>query len=244
MTTTDRPMQGNQSELPPIAKIAKEIREGSTVDAVCKAYRVSKSTLAARFKMAGYTLSTGEPHAQHERPAPLESAHHGHGGQHVGGGDYQGLPTKPVRYSGKSRRNGIDWDAISASYAAHGGESDPSVWPGYSGPVVIVGGSANSSRANIHTFVESDEYDEPKAPAPRPKRAKRPANPGSGQPRKLTAEQRAQLGRRYHFGEGLLELSKAYDVSVTTVTNVLKELGVPTRSNGRPAKVRTEGVAS
>lgn len=74
------------------------------------------------------------------------------------GDDHTGLPTRPVQYRGAKKHNGLDWDRINADYVARDGQVDASVW--HKGKVVIIGGSANSSRANMHTFTEASEYDE------------------------------------------------------------------------------------
>jgi hypothetical protein len=146
------------------------------------------------------------------------------------GGDYQGLPTTPVRHRGRKQHTGLDWDALTDNYTARGGQVDASVWPKANGKVVIVGGTANSSKANIHTFTETDEYDEPQATKPaRPKRT------GNHPQAKLTLEQRPEIARRYRDGESLTVLAKAYGVAVTTIRNTLEREGVETRRAGRPS---------
>jgi hypothetical protein len=160
------------------------------------------------------------------------------------GGDYQGLPTTPIKHRGAKKHTGLNWDQVTANYMARGGQVDASVWPKH-GKVVVVGGSANSSRANIHTFIENAEYDETASAAPmRVTRPKRKANPGSGRPSKLTPEQRIEIGRRYQAGESLTQLAKAYGVVVTTITNTLAALQIPTRNRVEAGKVTRERNAS
>lgn len=240
MKLNDASGPGRESALPPIADIAAEIRKGADIADICQQYQVSRSTLQNRFQLAGYSLSTGEQHQpRHARPTPLQSQHVGAGGQHVGGGDYQGLPTTPVKYRDKPSRTGIDWDQVRETYLSNGGQVDDSVW--HQGKVVVIGSnSARSSRANIHSFEEASEYNEPAAkPKPKPRRTTTPSktNPSA----KLTQDQRVQIGRRYRFGESLMELAKAYGVTVTTITKTLAAQGVPTRTRQEAGKVRREG---
>lgn len=240
MKLNDANGPGRESALPPIADIARQIREGATVDDLCTTYSISRSTLQNRFQFAGYSLATGEQHEpRHARPAPLQSQHVGAGGQHVGGGDYQGLPITAVKYRDKPSRTGIDWDQVRDNYLANGGQIDDSVW--HQGKVVVIGSnSARSSRANIHSFEEVSDYTEPTTePEAKPRRKTTPSktNPSA----KLTPDQRVQIGRRYRFGESLMELAKAYGVTVTTITKTLAAQGVPTRTRQEAGKVRREG---
>lgn len=150
------------------------------------------------------------------------------------GDDYTGLPTQPVKYRGARKGSSVDWDQIQADYIARGGQVDASVWPNH-GKVVVIGGSANSSKANIHTFTEAEEYDEPTEAPLRPRSKadypRKPHRPNA----KLSDEQRAEIGRRYEAGEGLKILAAAYSVSVTTIVKTLANQGVQTRPNGRPS---------
>lgn len=237
MSGLDTAGKGRASMLPPIAEIAAEIRNGTPVDDLCAQHGISRSTMQNRFHLAGYTLSTGEPvAAKHNRPAALQSAHIGAGGQHVGGGDYQGLPTTPVRYSGRPKTSTIDWDQITENYVARGGQVDASVWPNH-GKVVVIGGTANSSRANIHTFTEAEEYDEPQATRTRPRRAKT-ATSASRRVIKVPAEQRPEIARRYENGESVIALAKAYGVSEGSIRYAVQKAGVTIRSKTEAAALR------
>lgn len=142
------------------------------------------------------------------------------------GDDYEGLPTTPLRYRGARKGSSIDWDQINTDYVARGGQVDASVW--HKGKVVVIGDStARSSRANVHSFVEASEYDEPAAPGRT--RAKRPT---STTPRKISvpAEQRPEIGRRYANGESTLALARAYGVSEGSIRYAIKKADVPIRS--------------
>jgi uncharacterized protein (DUF433 family) len=234
--------KGRESALPSIADIASEIREGSTVEAVCAKYHIARSTLQNRFKLAGYTLSTGQKHEQpHNRPAPLESQHVGAGGQHVGGGDYQGLPTTPVRHRGRRQGSSIDWDQITENYIARGGQVDASVWPKH-GKVVVIEGGARSSSASMHSFVEADdsEYTEPATRTRRPK----PAPTSTPRVIKVPAEQRAEIGRRYAAGESTQALARAYGVSEGSIRYAIKKADVPMRSSKEAAALLRERNAT
>jgi hypothetical protein len=76
----------------------------------------------------------------------------------AGGGDYQGLPTSPVRHRGGRKAEGLPWDQINADYLARGGQVDAEVWPKTSGKVNVIGKQGNS-RHRLHTWEEavSDE---------------------------------------------------------------------------------------
>lgn len=143
------------------------------------------------------------------------------------GDDYHGLPTQPVKYRDKPSRTGIDWDKIRTDYVANGGQIDDTVWA--TGKVVIIGGSANSSSANIHTFQEAEEYDEP-TPAV-PNRAPRPKLERS----KIDSEQRAVVARRYQGGATVLGLARDYGVSPRTIYSALRMAGVELEE--RPPKI-------
>lgn len=143
------------------------------------------------------------------------------------GDDYTGLPTTPVTYRNKPSRTGIDWDQVRDNYVANGGHVDDTVWA--KGNIVIIGGSANSSRANIHTFQEAEEYDEP-TPAI-PNRAPRPKLERS----KINSEQRRVVARRYEGGATVLELARDYSVAPKTIYGALRMAGVELEE--RPPKI-------
>ena len=241
MSGLDTAGKGRASMLPPIAEIAAEIRNGTPVDDLCAQHGISRSTMQTRFHLAGYTLSTGEPvAAKHNRPAALQSAHIGAGGQHVGGGDYQGLPTTPVRYSGRPKTSTIDWDQITENYVARGGQVDASVWPNH-GKVVVIGGTANSSRANIHTFTEAEgddyEYDNSLA-QPAPERGPRRRN----EPLLSEADQR-KVARRYRAGESIRSLGEAFNVTTSAIQTALRHQHEPTRSRNEMNRRRTRSAS-
>lgn len=241
--------QGRESTLPPIAVIAAEIRKGADIAVICQQYGVSRSTLSGRFALAGYTLATGEPHAQrHDRPAPLRSEHVGMGGQHVGGGDYQGLPTTPVKYRNRPSRTGIDWDQVQENYLANGGVLDDSVWPNQGKVVVLGSNSARSSRANIHTFEEASEYTEPAAKAkPKRSRAKKTETATTVLPRiyQVQPEQRPELRRRYEAGETIADIALDLNVSAGSVRYAIERAGGQIRSKKEAAALsRNKAAAS
>lgn len=140
------------------------------------------------------------------------------------GDDYTGLPTKPVKYRGKGVQSSVDWDQIQADYVARGGQVDATVWPAV-GKVVVITGNANSSRANLHTFVEAtdDEYDEPAERVRKPRGRQRDFTRKAHRPNsKLTDEQRAEIRRRRANGATLTVLADDYSVSVTTIVKTVK----------------------
>lgn len=241
---SDKTVRGKASALPAILDLAKEIRDGRTPQSICTEYGIARTTLNGRFRDAGFILETGRPHvAAHGRPEPLPAGHVGAGGQYVAGGDYQGLPTTPVRYRGKPRPNGIDWAAVDANYIANGGVIDPTIWPKTAGPVVTTDNNPRSRDA-AHTHVEASHRGEPATP--RPKRAPAPnlelkRNPPNI---KITTEMRPEVGRRYQAGESLPELARAYDVSVTTIRNVLEAIDIPIRTMLEAGQLRRERRAS
>lgn len=164
----------------------------------------------------------------------------------LAGDDYQGLPTTPVRYRGAPKPVGIDWDQITENYLAHGGQVDASVWPKH-GNVVIIGGSANSSKANIHTFTEATEYGEPaaepkqaKKPRARKPRTRKTATATSAMPRiyQVQPEQRPEIARRYAEHETIAGLAKAYDVSEGSIRYAIERAGGRIRSKKEAAALR------
>lgn len=153
------------------------------------------------------------------------------------GDDYEGLPTAPLRYRGARKGSSIDWDQINTDYIARGGQVDASVW--HKGKVVVIGDStARSSRANVHSFVEASEYDEPAAP----ERTRANKTPTSTTPRKISvpAEQRPEIGRRYAAGESTLALARAYGVSEGSIRYAIKKADVPIRSSKEAAALLRE----
>lgn len=232
MSGLDTAGKGRHSELPPVSDIAEQIRDGATVAEVCEQYDIAKSTLQSRFNLAGYVLSTGEPQQQGIRHNRLESQHVGAGGQHVGGGDYQGLPTKPVQYQGKPRGSSIDWDQIREGYIANGGHVDDTVWTNPAKVEVIEGG-ATSSRAAVHTFELAENYEEHVAP-----RQRRPKNTETV-PRiyQVQPEQRPEIARRYAAGESIPGLAKVYGVSDGSIRYAIKATGTPIRTKKEAAEL-------
>lgn len=153
------------------------------------------------------------------------------------GDDYEGLPTTPLRYRGARKGSSIDWDQINTDYVARGGQVDASVW--HKGKVVVIGDStARSSRANLHTFEEATEYDEPAAP----KRTRTSKTPTSTTPRKISvpAEQRPEIARRYTDGESVVALAKAYGVSEGSIRYAVQKAGVTIRSKAEAAALLRE----
>jgi hypothetical protein len=191
-------------------------------------------------RRAGYVQSTGDT----ANRSPIRKYRRTRTPINAGGGDYQGLPTTPVRYRSRSKASSIDWDQITEQYVAAGGQVDASVWPNH-GKVVVIGGTANSSKANIHTFTEAGEYDEPAgAPSTRQKR-KRTTTATSSTRRviKVPAEKRPEIARRYHEGESVPVLAKAYDVSEGSIRYAIQKAGGQIRSK-REASALYFGSAS
>jgi hypothetical protein len=143
------------------------------------------------------------------------------------GDDYEGLPTRPVTYRGRRQQSSVDWDQITADYIARGGQVDASVWPKH-GKVIVIGGSANSSRANLHSFTEANEYDEPAAPS----RTRTSKTATTATPRKISvpAEQRPEIASRYTNGESTQALAKAYGVSEGSIRYAIKATGTRIRT--------------
>jgi len=157
------------------------------------------------------------------------------------GDDYTGLPTKPVQYRGRKQHAGLDWDRITEEYVANSGQVDPSVWPNH-GKVVIVGGTANSSKANIHTFEETSEYVEPAAPKRKP-RARKTATSSVPRIYQVQPEQRPEIARRYTAGESIPVLAKAYDVTEGSIRYAIEMSGVQIRSKKEAAALRNRNAS-
>lgn len=163
----------------------------------------------------------------------------------LAGDDYQGLPTTPVRYRGVPKPVGIDWDQVNTDYLAAGGQVDASVWPKH-GKVTIIGGSANSSKANIHTFTEASAYTEPalkpesKAKPARKPRTRKIATATSAMPQvyQVQPEQRPEIARRYAEHETIATLAKAYDVSEGSIRYAIERAGGRIRSKKEAAALR------
>ena len=119
--------------------------------------------------------------------------------------------------------------------------------------------SANSSRANLPTFVEGDDYDEPESTpaqkravraavqrqAPRPVRPKR--TPTAAKPRtdiKITPEMRPEIARRYRAGETIPGLAKAYGVATGSIQFALRKENVRLRNRQEAGQLRRERRAS
>ncbi|HEY2086283.1 MAG TPA: hypothetical protein VGH54_09690 [Mycobacterium sp.] len=218
--------KGRPSTLPPITDLAARIRDGYNVDAICQDHGVARATLQNRFTSAGYVLETGEPRkADKPEREPLPAGHIGAGGQHVGGGDYQGLPTAPVRYRGHKQQIGIDWGKIRENYIANDGIVDDSVWTD-SSRVEMIRGTAATSRRAVHTFELATDYREHDEPTPAfPARGPRPKLINS----KIRSEQRIVVARRYQDGESVLKIARDYGVAPKTVYGALRMAGVEIR---------------
>jgi len=159
---SDKTNRGKTSALPAMEDLAAEIRGGTSLRAISTNYDVTIGTLRSRLHAAGYNPDTGvaKPY-QRNRPGRLQSQHIGAGGQYVAGGDYQGLPTSPVRYRGREHQSTIDWDQIDANYVANGGVVDPTIWPKAAGAVTQLGTKSRNHRI-LHTVEEAvgDSYTE------------------------------------------------------------------------------------
>lgn len=168
------------------------------------------------------------------------------------GDDYLGLPivgqriTRPSGYSGKPKASGLPWDQITDEYVARGGQVDASVWPKTSGPVVQVGGNANSSRANLHTFTEAVEYTEPSAAPMRVRRPrpKRTATSATQRALKVPVEKRAEIADRYAKGETIPGLAVAYNVSAGSIRYAINKAGGTIRSKKEAAALYRDGRKS
>lgn len=152
------------------------------------------------------------------------------------GDDYTGLPTQPVQYRGARKHTGLPWNELTEQYLARGGQVDASVWPKTGGRVVIVGGNANSSRANMHTFVEADEYDEPNTQVT-PK-----VRPPQNQPLLSDTDQR-KVALRYRAGESIRALAAAFNVTTSAIQTALRHQGEPTRTTAEANRLRTRSAS-
>lgn len=156
--------------------------------------------------------------------------------QNAGGGDYTGLPTKPIKHRGRTIPQGLPWAELTANHVAAGGQVDAKVW--HKGNVkVIEAGRRGSER--IHTFVEDEHYQESASPAPkRGARHRKPVQPDSvtaaaAKPRvtRLSDEQKREVAKRYSEDlDSMSVLAKVYGVPVSSINWALKQNGVKTRT--------------
>lgn len=154
------------------------------------------------------------------------------------GDDYEGLPTRPLKYRGTRKGSSIDWAKIDADYVARGGQVDASVWPN-NGKVVIIGGSANSSKANIHTFTEatSDDFDYDNSLAQATPQQRRTV-------RKLSDDQCRAIALRYRNDQASIrDLAEDYSVSTSAIHTALRFVGEPTRSVAEANRLRTKSAS-
>jgi hypothetical protein len=110
---------------------------------------------------------------------------------------------------------GLDWEAVTANYVAHGGVPAPEVWSG------ARKAQAEASRADSN------------GSTPRPAREKGQGggnNPlGRGAVVDLSRAQLQDIVDRYKNGETSTSLALAYAVSGNTVLRLLREADVPIR---------------
>lgn len=234
---SDTAEKGRASVLPPITHLAARIREhGLTIEEISAEYSIGKGTLRTKFSAAGYSAETGNPIQRRlDRPEPLTSGHVGGGGQYVAGGDYQGLPTKPVQYRQPNRPTGLDWDAINANYAANGGQLDPSVWPKVKGEVVVMGIRATRSHRVIHTIEEHSgadyDHDNPLGQATRAKRHSTTRRFSDDECRAISLKYRDQQA-------SIRELADEYGVSASAIQTALRFTGERARSRAETNRLR------
>ncbi len=159
------------------------------------------------------------------------------------GGDYHGLPTEAVQYRGRRQHTGLDWDTLNANYTARGGQVDASVWP-RNGKVVVVTSTARSSARNVHSFAETNDYQEPAAPKKQP-RARKTSTSGVPRIYQVQPEQRPEIRRRYEQGESVPVLARAYDVSEGSIRYAIQAAGGRIRTRQEAAAlIRGRGAES
>lgn len=108
-------MSGRKSELPPIRDIARDLRDGATLDTLCHRYNVEPRTLANRLAYAGYGTDGHPKHAE-ARPGESLAGAVGNCVTGNGGGDYTGLPLTPILHTRRRREFlGLDWSTSPVS---------------------------------------------------------------------------------------------------------------------------------
>lgn len=152
----------------------------------------------------------------------------------AGGGDYQGLPTAPIKHRGRTLPEGLPWAEINEQYVASGGQVDAGVWGRTEKVRVIESGRRGSDR--VHTFAEREGYVEPAAPKAKRAPAKRAT--ARRVKRSLTDEQRAEIAKRYVAGESMPALVAAFNVGLGSIAWALKVHGVKSRKPVDAAALR------
>lgn len=153
----------------------------------------------------------------------------------AGGGDYTGLPTKPIQHRTRTVPEGLPWDQLTDQYVAAGGQVDAGVWPKHNGKVTILGTQAKSHKL-LHTVIEAegDDYEttlaqgEPKAAASRAQ---------------LTPAQQRTVALEYRQGGTIQGLADKHGVSFTAIRTALRKQNEPTRSRGEAQRLRYGGAA-
>lgn len=98
---------------------------------------------------------------------------------------------------------GLDWDAVTANYLAHGGELRPEVWKPDAPPPRRRGPGLRE------TSLEPGEH---------------------GNSLDLSPAQCAEIAKRYDDGEASPALAAAYGVGANTILRIVREAGVEIRS--------------
>lgn len=237
---SDKTNRGKVSTLPPMEDVAADVRGGTRLETIAADYDVTVGTLRTRLTGAGYNPDTGiaKPY-QRNRPAKLESQHIGGGGQYVAGGDYQGLPTEPVRYRGREHQSTINWVAIDAEYIANGGAVDPTVWPEASGKVFMVGTKSRNHRIlSTREEANGDGYQHDNVLAhEKPKQR--------GTTRHFTDDQCREIALKYRNSTQVTirSLADEYGVSTSAIHTALRHVGEPTRSVAEANRLRGKAAS-
>lgn len=156
--------------------------------------------------------------------------------QNAGGGDYTGLPTKPIKHRGRAIPQGLPWGELTDQYVAAGGAVDGTVWPKGRSQIVQAGRRGSD---RVHTFAIDDQYEETASPAPkRGARHRKPVQPdlvtaAAAKPRvtRLSDEQKREVAKRYSEDlDSMSVLAKVYGVPVSSINWALKQNGVKTRT--------------
>lgn len=117
---------------------------------------------------------------------------------------------------------GLDWEAVTASYVAHGGELHPEVWGGRPAP-------ARKAASKPRKAAESS--------------GSKSNNPlGRGATVEVSRADLADIIARYKAGEGGPSIAERHGIAANTVLRLLREAGVPIRPKGCPVELLPEYV--
>jgi hypothetical protein len=198
--------------------IAEDLQDGATLAALATRYAVTERMLTGRLRDAGYRPDGSVIGRERSawRPRPLIESDTG-SMHYVAGGDYESLPTTPVRHRlSRPKPTGLDWSKHTAP--------DPAPAPAVR-HVVLQG--------NGHSFREAQpgEYDETLG-------AVGPAKPRRARAFKLDGTRAAEAARRYAAGEGTYAIAEAVGATPNQVHGALQRQGVQLRSRREAQKLR------